>query len=76
MMRHTMIESSANDSDTADGNGEPKYLLDVSLMANIFALFGRTKELRAEPTEGQIKQLDEFLKVCCRFLFCLSSISW
>ena len=59
MMRHTMIESTEE-----DGDGETKYELDVSLMASIFALFGRTKELRPEPTAAQIAQLEEFLKVC------------
>lgn len=59
MMRHTMIESATDEG----GDGETKYLLDVSFMTGIFALFGRTKELRPEPTEGQIAQLEEFLKV-------------
>jgi hypothetical protein len=58
MMRHTMIESTDE-----GGEGETKYELDASWMESIFALFGRTRELRSEATEGQIVQLEEFLKV-------------
>jgi hypothetical protein len=60
MMRHTMIESAAD----GDEEGETKYLLDISFITGIFAMFGRAKELRPEPTEAQIAQLEAFLKVC------------
>jgi hypothetical protein len=59
MMRHTMIESPGD----GDGEGETKYLLDVSFITGIFAMFGRAKELHPEPTEAQIAQLEAFLKV-------------
>jgi brefeldin A-inhibited guanine nucleotide-exchange protein len=70
MMRHTMIEREGE----AEG-AEPKYVFDASLVANIFALFGRTKELRAEPTEGQIAQLEEFLKARYRSVPCAKVLS-
>lgn len=67
MMRHTMIEESGDGESGGGGGGEggggeANYLLDQSLVASLFALFGRQKELRAEPSEGQIAQLDGFLK--------------
>lgn len=67
MMRHTMIESRDE-----GGDGETKYELDASWMESIFALFGRIRELRSEPTEGQIVQLEEFLKV--RRALCLEVV--
>lgn len=59
MMRHTMIE--AAEEEDASATGLP---FDAeNFVKNIFAMFGRTQELRAEPTEDQISQLSTFLKV-------------
>lgn len=60
MMRHTMMENAQEDGD--EGN-ESAFDAD-HFIQNIFALFGRTKALRVEPTEDQIAQLSRFLKVC------------
>jgi Sec7-like guanine-nucleotide exchange factor len=58
MMRHTMME---NQEDSEESNTSP---FDADhFIQNIFALFGRTTALRAEPTEEQIAQLSTFLKV-------------
>lgn len=59
MMRHTMIEAAEDEAAAASG-----LTFDAeNFVKNIFAMFGRTQELRAEPTEDQISQLSTFLKV-------------
>lgn len=62
MMRHTMMESSQEEGEQASASNNP-FDADA-VMQNIFALFGRTKELKVEPSEEQIAQLSNFLKVC------------
>lgn len=62
MMRHTMIEEAGDDG--AAAAAAPGLAFDAeNFVKNIFAMFGRTQELRAEPTEDQISQLSTFLKV-------------
>lgn len=59
MMRHTMIEAAEEEDATSIA-----LPFDAeNFIKNIFAMFGRTQELRAEPTEDQISQLSTFLKV-------------
>lgn len=61
MMRHTMIEAAEEEGASATGLAfDPE-----NFVKNIFAMFGRTQELRAEPTEDQISQLSTFLKARC-----------
>lgn len=60
MMRHTMMNS-PEDGDEASAPTNP-FDADT-VIQNIFALFGATKALKVEPSEDQISQLSNFLKV-------------
>lgn len=53
MMRHTMMQGEQPDDSTAR---------DASFLNTIFSMFGRSKEIRAEPTEAQIAQLSAHLR--------------
>jgi hypothetical protein len=61
MMRHTMMENSQEEGEKANAPLNP-FDADA-VIQNIFTLFGRTKALRVEPSEEQIAQLSNFLKV-------------
>lgn len=61
MMRHTMMENSQEDGE--EGSAPTNPFDADAVIQNIFALFGRTKALKVEPSEDQIAQLSNFLKV-------------
>lgn len=61
MMRHTMMENA--DGEGEEANTSTSAFDADAVMQNIFALFGRTKALKVEPSEQQIAELSNFLKV-------------